>query len=210
MGKITALRANSRRKRISIFVDGSFSFAINKESAVKNHLQVGQELSQNQIEELIQADLARYCFDAALQFLSYRPRSEAEVRQRLYRRSFSADAVDKTIIGLKEQNLIDDTVFAQFWKGNRLAFNPRSQQLIKRELRQKGISAETIDEVVGDLDDETSAYKAGQKKARASSTLDYDEFQRRLSAYLRWRGFNYEIINSVVARLWQEQQTASV
>ncbi len=210
MGRITALRVVGSKKRFNVFIDGSFSFAIDKEVVVGHGLQVGQHLSADQVEELIQANLFQRCFEAALHYLSYRSRSEAEVRQRLYRHGFSDDVVNKTIPELKERKLIDDAAFAQFWKDNRLLFNPRSRRLIKLELRRKGIAAETADEIAGDLDDEISAYEAGLKKAHGLATLDYSEFRRRLFGYLRRRGFSYEVINHVVARLWQEQQTASV
>jgi regulatory protein len=145
-----------------------------------------------------------------LNYLGYRPRSEAEVRQRLHRRGFNDDVVDKVIIGLKERRLIDDVAFAQYWRDNRLSFRPRSRRLIKLELRQKGVAAETANEVVEGLDDESAAYEVGLKKARVLSGLDYREFHRYLSDHLRRRGFDYEIIRSAVARLWQEQQPGSV
>ena len=105
--------------------------------------------------------------------------------------------------------MINDIAFAQYWKDNRLSFNPKSQRLIKRELKQKGIAIETADEAVRDLDDEANAYKAGLKKARVLAASEYNEFRSRLSSYLRWRGFSYEVIDHVSARLWQEQQTSS-
>jgi SOS response regulatory protein OraA/RecX len=77
-------------------------------------------------------------------------------------------------------------------------------------LRQKGVAAETANEVAEDLDDEPAAYEAGLKKARVLSGLDYREFHRHLSDHLRRRGFDYETISSAVARLWQERQSDSV
>lgn len=209
-GMITALRVNDRKKQVSIFIDGSFSFSMGEEVAVTAGLEVGQHLSAEQIEELKKADLSHSCFGAALHYLGYRPRSEAEVRQRLHRRGFNDEVADKVIIGLKERRLIDDVAFAQYWRDNRLSFRPRSRRLIRLELRQKGVATETADNVVEDLDDETAAYEAGLKKARALSGLDYREFHRHLSDHLRRRGFDYENISSAVARLWQERQPDSV
>jgi len=197
-------------KRVNVFVDDSFSCAVDKEVAARAGLQVGQYLSIDQIEELSQADIFQTCFGAALRYLGYRVRSEAEVKQRLFRRGFDDEVVSKVIVALKEQRLIDDLAFAQYWRDNRLTFSPRSRRLIKSELRRKGIAAETADEVIGDLSDEASAYEAGLKKVRALAALDYSKFRHRMLGYLRWRGFSYEVISSVVERLWQEQQTTSI
>lgn len=207
---ITALRVNGRKKQVSIFIDGSFSFSISEEVAATSGLKVGQHLSAEHIDKLKKADLSHNCFGAALNYLGYRPRSEDEVRQRLHRRGFNDEVVDKVVIGLKERGLIDDVAFAQYWRDNRLSFNQRSQRLIKLELRQKGVTAETANDVVENLNDEIAAYEAGLKKARVLANLEYSEFHRRLSGYLRRRGFDYGTIKSVVVRLWQERQAGFV
>ena len=209
MGRITALQVKRSNKRVNVFIDGSFSLALDGDVAARENLQIGRHLSAGQVEKMKQADLLQNCYKAALHYLGYRPRSETEVRQRLRRRSFDADVVDKVITDLKERKLIDDVAFAGYWRDNRLSFKPRSRKLIKLELRQKGIVAEMASEAVKDLDDEFMAYEAGLKKARVLTSLDYSEFRRRLSGYLQRRGFNYEIIKSVIVRLWQERQIGS-
>ena len=208
MARVTALKMDGSKRRFNVFADGSFSFTVDKDVAMQSGLQVGQDLSGDQIENLEQASLLRGCFDAALRYLSHRPRSEAEVRWRLFRHGFGNDVVNGTISKLKERGLIDDVAFAQFWKDNRMLFSPRSRQLIKLELRQKGIDAEIANEMTDDLDEEASAYKAGLKKARLLTFSDYNEYRRYLSGYLRRRGFDYEVISSVIAKLWQERQIA--
>lgn len=205
MGKITALKLTRSNKRVNVFVDGSFSVSLGAEVVARENIKVGQDLSEEQIAKLKQSDLLQSCFDMALHYLSYRPRSEAEVRQRLRRRGFDSQVVDRVLAGLKERGLIDDVAFAQYWRDSRLSFKPRSQRAIELELRQKGVAAETASEVVEDIDDEVVAYQAGLKKARTLSRVDYGEFHRRLFGYLQRRGFSYEVIRSVVVRLWQER-----
>ncbi len=210
MGTITALRSNDAKKQVNVFVDGLFSFSIDDELAVTNRLEVGGHLSADQIEQLKEADLFKGCFDAALHYLSYRPRSENEVKQRLRRRGFDNKVIEEVIFALKERRLIDDVAFSEYWRNNRLSFSPRSGRLIKLELRQKGVAAGTADEVVKDVDDENCVYEAGLRKAGRLSNSDYDDFRRRLFGYLRRRGFNYETVNFAVARLWQEKQGGSL
>jgi regulatory protein len=181
---ITALRLNDKKKHVNIFIDGSFLFSISDEVAATYGIEVGQHLSAEQIDKLQKADLFHKCFGAALNYLSYRPRSEVEVRQRLHRRGFNDDVVDEVIIGLKERKLVDDVAFAQYWRDNRLSFRPRSRRLIKLELRQKGVATEIASEVVEGLDDESAAYEVGLKKARVLSGLDYREFYRYLFDHL--------------------------
>jgi len=146
------------------------------------------------------------CLNAAYNYLSYRPRSEAEIRQYLNRRRFADEVAEKAIAQLREQNLSDDFAFAQFWTENRLSFRPKSKRLIKKELRDKKVAAEIIEQVTRDIDDEEIAYKLGSSRIPALAHLDYPDFYRRLSSYLTYRGFNYEVVKRTAALLWQERE----
>jgi regulatory protein len=147
------------------------------------------------------------CLDVAYRYLSYRPRSEGEIRQQLRRRGFVNEVTEAAIAKLREQNLSDDFAFAQFWKDNRLSFRPKSKRLIKKELRDKKVAAQIIEQVTNDIDDEEIAYKLGSGRLPALTSLDYPDFYRRLSSYLAYRGFNYEVIRDTVTRLWREKET---
>lgn len=206
MGKVTAIRTGrGRGKRVNIFLDGRFAFSLEAEVVLKENLQVGQELSDSQIEALAKSDCFQRCLNAAAHYLSYRPRSEAELRQRLYRRGFDDDSIGAVLKRLKEQGLVDDVAFARFWRDNRQHFSPRSRWLTKLELRQKGVAEDIIEQVLDTVDDDDSAYQAARVKLRSLPQSDYQGFRRRLGEYLRRRGFSYGSINHTVRRVWYEQ-----
>ncbi len=205
MGKITALRVGKGRgKRIKVFLDNKFAFSLEAEVAVKESLQPGQELAASEIEALARSDHFHRCLNAATHYLSYRPRSEFELRERLHRRGFDDDSVEAVLTKLKEQRLVDDIEFAQFWKDNRESFSPRSQWLTKLELRRKGVADDIIDQVTAAIDDDHSAYRVALSKARNLPLSDHQVFRRRLGDYLKRRGFGYGVINHTVERVWQE------
>ena len=210
MRKITALRAGrGQRKRVNVSLDGRFAFSLEAEVAVKEGLQVGQELPAGQIEALARFDRFQRCLNTAAHYLSYRPRSEFEIRERLHQRGFDDDSIAAVLARLKEQGLVDDTAFARFWKDNRESFSPRSQRLTKLELRRKGVASNIIDRIADAIDDEDSAYRAALSKARSLPPADYPSFRRRLGGYLKRRGFSYEVINHTIERLWLEIESGS-
>ncbi len=210
MGKITALRfGRGRRKRVNVSLDGRFAFSLEAEVAIKEGLQVGQELSASQIEALARSDYYHRCLNAAAHYLSYRPRSEFELSERLHQRGFDGDSVEAVLAKLKEQGLVDDMAFAQFWKDNRESFSPRSQWLTKLELRRKGVANNIIDQIADTINDEDSAYRAALSKARSLPLSDYQSFRRRLGDYLKRRGFGYGVINHTIERLWPELESGS-
>ena len=205
MSKITKLTAGkSREKRVNVFLDGKFAFSLLAEVALKEGLQVGQELSDSQVTALAKSDHYHRCFNAAIRFLGYRPRSEAEIRQRLQRHGFDSDCIERVLAQLKEQGLVDDTAFARFWKENRESFSPRSRWLTRLELQRKGLAGGIIEQVADEVDDSDSAYRAALSKARRLSPSDYQDFRRRLGEHLRRRGFGYEVIKHTVERIWKE------
>ena len=205
MSEITGIKAaKTREKRVNVFLDGKLSLRLLAEVALKEGLKVGQELTESQMEALAGLDRYQRCHNAAIRYLAYRPRSEAEIRERLQRRGFDGACMEKTLARLKEQGLVDDTAFARFWKDNRQAFSPRSRRLTKLELQRKGLTGDIIEQVVGELDDSDSAYRAALNRLRRLPATDYQTFRRRLGEYLGRRGFSYSIISETTARVWQE------
>lgn len=205
MSEITGLRAGtSRDKQVRVFLDGRLAFSLQAEAAAHEGLQIGQVLSDSRVEALLKAEQFRRGLDAAMLFLSYRPRSEAEVRKKLKLRGFDDDSVAGVLARLKELGLVDDVAFVRFWKENRETFNPRSQRLTRLELQQKGVDKEIVDQVVDTVDDRDSAYRAACSRASRLPHTDYQAFRRRLGEFLRRRGFSYEVADHTVDQVWQE------
>lgn len=153
---------------------------------------------------MIEADMTERCLEAALRLLGYRPRSRAELKQRLLRRGFPDISIDKVIVALEQKGLVDDVAFARYWTENRLQFRPKSARLINLELKRKGVTPEIASEVTEGLDEETLAYRAGLQRARVFANMTEKEFHNRLYRYLQRRGFGHMVIEPVLRRLWDE------
>jgi len=202
-GVITALKAQRKnRKRVSVYLDGHYAFSLPAIEAAR--LKKGQFLSDEEIEELKSKGEFYKVYNAALRFLSYRPRSEREMRSYLRRKKVSSQLEEAVIEKLKEVGLVDDVAFARFWIENRETFNPSSLHKLRYELLQKGVSEEIISEALKDIDFEESAYRAALKRGRQLQKLEWAAFRKKLGDYLARRGFSYDIIGQVVERVWRE------
>jgi regulatory protein len=207
MSKITELKkGRSRAKRINVYVDDQFALSLTPETAKKTKISVGQELGQAALKELAEKDLRQQCFNAAVRFLGYRPRSESEIKQRLIKHGFDAAIIEKTLTHLQESGFTDDDAFARFWVENREIFSPRSRRLAKMELKRKGLEPEIIEKAVNMIDEKDAAYRAAQKRAPRLAALDYNDFRRRLGQYLGRRGFGYGIIKEITEKAWKEMR----
>jgi regulatory protein len=143
--------------------------------------------------------------DAALRLLSYRARSEAEVRHRLSRR-YPPDAIEKVISSLRDSGQLDDESFSRFWVQNRQQHRPRSQRVIRQELLRLGVSGNLIRETLEGFNEEANAYRAGWKVSQklASRSDSEEQFRQRLGEYLKRRGFGYAVTAETVNQLWRE------
>ncbi len=208
--KITAIETQKKRRaRVNVFVDGHFVISLGKEVAAGAGLRTGKDIDSAVVESLAAADALHSCYLAAANLLSYRPRSESELRQRLARRDFEPGTIDRAISSLKEKGLLDDAAFARFWKESRENFNPRSRRLVVQELRRKGVALETAQQAARALDDDMGALKALQKKMHAYAGTDFATFRRRAGGFLARRGFNYGVIKRALERAWSEQSEQS-
>lgn len=206
MRKITAIEAQKTRpNRVNIHLDGEFAFGLAR--IVAAWLRVGQELSEEKIERLQAEDAHERAFQQAMLFLSYRARSEAEIRKNLRKHEIPEAVIDETIERLRQDGLANDTEFASAWVENRNTFRPRSRRLLAMELRQKGLDDEAIRSAVENLDEEASAYEAAQKRAARFKGLEWNDFRRKLSDFLARRGFSYSVAAPVVTRIWNEMHT---
>jgi len=209
-GTITAIEVQKKNtRRANLYVDGAFVCGVALEVVVQAGLRRGQVLADAEIEQLIANDNFERAYASALRLLSYRPRSESEVRRHLTSKKVAPAVIEQVVERLNTARLLDDAAFAQFWVENRETFNPRGRRLLRRELQQKGVDATTIDAAL-DVDEAESAYLAAQRKVRALAGLDYNTFRRQLGDYLLRRGFDYETVHATVRRLWQEQQANQI
>jgi regulatory protein len=167
-------------------------------------LKVGSYLTAAEIEALQEKGAVEQARQRALRLISRRPRSEGELRKYFERRRVPQAIQDAVIEDLTQSELVDDLAFAKSWVENRNAFRPRGAMALKAELRQKGVSRIAIEEALVGFDEEAAAFKAGQKAVDRYRHLAWAEFRQKLGAYLGRRGFRFDIISSVVDRLWRE------
>jgi regulatory protein len=207
--QITAIEKQRRRQRANIYLDGRYAFSLSLELVAQAGLHEGDALSPQQVDPLRQADLRHQAQQAALRLLAYRPRSEAEMRQRLARRGLPDEVVQETIAHLREQGLLSDAAFARFWVEARDQNSPRGRRLLWQELSAKGIEREIARQAIAVVAEEEAALRAAQKKARHLQGQDYPIFRRRLGDFLLRRGFPYPTVRTTVERLWREGQQGS-
>jgi len=204
---LTVTKLEQQKKnpgRVNVYLNGEFAFGISR--AVAPWLEEGKEISQHHIKELQTQDKVKGAYQRALNFLTYRNRSEKEIQLNLHKHNVSEDHIQLVIEKLRQNSLVSDQDFAQEWVDNRNRFKPRGRKALSVELYQKGISRQIIDDVLMDLDEEELAMRFARQKLPKIKRLEKKAFQEKLYGYLSRRGFSYGISKDIISTLWEEEQ----
>lgn len=198
--RIETQKNNPKRK--SIYLNGKFAFGLDQETLFKHGLRVGDHLTDVKIERILQAEEKRKAREIALNFLSYRPRSEKEISEKLKKKGFNPENIEEVICDLKRVNLLDDHEFACQWIKDRLKNRPRGLALLKQELIKKGIEKEIIKKALDECYPEDGEVKLAseliKKRERRYRDLDKKLARKRMSDFLLRRGFPYVVVKEVL------------
>jgi regulatory protein len=196
--KITKIaRQVKRADRYSIYLDGKYSFSLGEGELLKMGLHSGQELTEQELASFRdESDYGKW-FDKTLNLLSYRMRSEWELRDYLKRKKAPEEFVEKILNKLSINGYVNDEQFAKRWVENRRLLKPTSRRKLSMELKQKRIPSDIIDKVLADDKDQVSEREllrqlVEKKRARYPDKLKFMQ-------YLARQGYNYDDIKSVLS-----------
>jgi regulatory protein len=192
--------------RVNVFVNGRFSFALDASLAARRGLRAGVLLDAAALAELMHEDGAARAYARALHFMSYRARSADEVRTRLQRDEWPDEVIEGVLHRLRQERLLDDAQFAELWVENRSLFRPRGANLLRQELRRKGVEREAIEAVLPDSEEELeNAVAAARRKLRSWERFEPDTRREKALQFLQRRGFRYGVARAAWERLQEEE-----
>ncbi len=202
MPKITKIESQKKRLgRYSVYVDGSYSFALSANDLLALRLYSGQEMTEQELDKVRQSAGGSRAYDQALMFINLRRRSEKEIVDYLRGKGeYGEEVVSSIIERLKSNGLINDAEFAYAWVSDRNLLKPRSQAMLRQELRQKGVSLDVIEQVLRQQGAEfelENVIKVAQKK------LTRFPDQPKLIAYLMRQGFSYQVVKQALEQIGQ-------
>lgn len=143
--------------------------------------------------------------------LSFRPRSEKEVEERLRRKGFTSRIISEVLHCAKEKNLLDDRRFAELFVANRLSRKPKGKFALTRELRDKGVDEDiiqkTLDREFEGLDVREMIKNLAEKRLKRYQREDKQSQYRKTTNFLKRRGFPPSDIYDIVRKLIYHQSS---
>lgn len=188
--------------RLNVYLDDEFAFGISR--YVGAWLTTGKKITNEEIEQLVSHDAREKAFQKALHFISYHPRSENEVLEKLTDLGFSDALIDDVLEELREKNYINDSQFAENWIATRSQSKPRSRKMFGYELRRKQISDAIINQALESAPaDEEMALLLGEKYYRRYMHLDEHTIKTKLKGVLARRAFPFDVIEEVIITIFE-------
>ena len=187
---------------MNVYLDNSFWLGISLDTLGRLGLSNGQEISEEEKVRIeSEAGVERW-YEKMLHYISYRPRTESEVRRKLKEIGAPEEALEQTVDRLRGAGLLDDRRFAALWVEDRDRLRPTGERRLEAELRMKGVESGLIEEVLSARDPElelaqVKSLLSGRWQKEYGLRAD-QKVRRSLTGRLQRRGFNYQAIRQAL------------
>jgi regulatory protein len=151
-------------------------------------------------------DLRRKTFERAIKLLAAKPRSVAELRERLLRGKGANEAVVNTVISrLQEYGYLDDERFAFSYASLKVKQRPVGRRRLERDLKFKKVETEVANEalelVYAETSEEQLIDQAIAKRLRIRGRPKNRDEARKLFDHLLRQGFEFELVSEKIRSL---------
>ena len=135
----------------------------------------------------------------AVKLLAAKPRSIAELRERLLEKDWTDEAAVDAVLGrLREYGYLDDERFAFGYASFAVRQKPVGRQRLQRALAQKQVDRETADEAIAQVFAETPEEelidRAVEKRVRLRGRPTTRQEVKSLFDHLLRQGFSYDLV----------------
>lgn len=212
--QITKLEYQKKDKNfVNVYIDDQFAVSLDANDILRLGLAKGIEIDKDLLTKITETSEFGKMFNAALNFLSYRPRSEWEVRKKLKffiikNKITDLLVMDRVIEKLKKIDQLDDTEFIRWYVDQRRTFRIKGNRAIEYELKKKGVDTKLISLTMSEEDgsdvhsEYKLAYQALLKKFKNENFVKADRRQiLRIQRFLLSRGFEWETVKSLVEKV---------
>ena len=200
---IVALEQTKRRKNWKkCTLDSGEVVEVPVELVLRNGLSVGVVLVEERYNALKSASEIARGKEQALRLLSYRARSEQELKQRMRKSGIRQGSAKAVLHNLTRLHLVDDEEFARKFVHDLINRKPAGEFLLKAELQKKGISDTIIDRVIRQAFEEISPVELARRGmeqwvSRHPRLTASVERQQKIAQFLYQRGFSRSIIDEI-------------
>tara|TARA_B100000902_G_scaffold30576_1_gene36618 strand:- start:67 stop:708 length:642 start_codon:yes stop_codon:yes gene_type:complete len=202
--KVLKIKRSTRyNDRIIITFENKSVLRVPESAFILHPIKIGDSISPTDINKYDEKMRLQEARDAAFRLLSYRMRSEGEIKKRLADKSFMSNEIDATVNNLKKLNYVNDLEFARAFAKEKVKLKNIGPLLLRSELFKHYIETALIDRIIQEIYDKydihTLIEKHLEKKSINKGSPLENAIKKKLDNYLRRKGFSWGQINVVYA-----------
>ena len=189
-----------RRGLTQLFLDGEAAVKLDTQVFLQSGLKPGDQVSDQELFELIQASDARRAQEKALYLLEYRNYSKRELTEKIARTAASREAAQAAAGRMEELGLIDDRRFGEDYARELFSRKGYGARRAAQELRRKGLDQELVQELVEKYG---SPEQSGENIRRVLEKKypgwrEDEKVRRRAFAALQRLGYSYQEVREAM------------
>ena len=154
-------------------------------------------------KELTPEERMQKCFDHAVKYLAISPRSEKEVKEKLYEKGYHRNEVDEAIDRCKGYRYIDDEAYTRSFV-DYYSHRMGRKMMAYKLTNDKGVDQTLVSNMIADLvSDDAETKKCvdmASKYVKKKRIWDKKDLQK-VGAYLFTKGFEWNIINGALSQV---------
>ncbi|MCL0319176.1 RecX family transcriptional regulator [Apilactobacillus xinyiensis] len=144
LNKITKIVSQKRKGRFNVFINDKYAFPISEEVMIKYRIFKGTEIDDELKNKLLAEDNKSKLYDKAINYLSYKLRTEYEIKQFLKKSTDDEDQINSIMDKLLEQKLLGDQNYADSFVRTELRKHDKGPNDIFNKLKFNHIDEEKI------------------------------------------------------------------
>jgi len=194
-------------RNVIIHFDNNEVLFISVDIFYKSGLRKNDDISDDRFSSLIKDNRIFHIKQRAFRYLGRRQHSISELRIKLKQKGYETELINDVLDDLKQKNYLDDTKFANMFVEEKIKLKLWGEQKLRSELIKKGIKTEIISDVlrniISDEDKLNNAMTVAEKKydTLRNRNVENDVIKSKLIAFLKSRGYNYDVIKEVCDEL---------
>lgn len=204
MKKISKIKKINNKYTIILSDNSSLSFY--SDTLIKYNLLKPREISDKELEEVINYNNYIEAYNKALTYISYKQRTKKEIKDKLC--NYSIDVIDKVIKKLDELCLLDEKKYIEAFINDQINLGNKGPFYIKKELKKLNINIDCIDEILNNIKDDVwikKVKKIVDKKINTNKKLPKERLLLKIKKDLILLGYSKNIIDKVLSNITIEE-----
>ncbi|WP_414053292.1 recombination regulator RecX [Macrococcus equi] len=201
--KITRIEVQKNNKeRFNLYINGEFFAGIDAATYVHFNLKKDLIVTDQMLREIAEYDGYRVAINKAIQYLSYKKRTEKEVRNYLMKLEVNTEAIDKSIDYCKQNGYINHADYCMSLMNTMLNTTDKGPVIFAQKLKELGIEQKLIEQYTAQY--ESLITEERIEKIAAKITKKYEKkqsrrmIQQKIMQTLIQKGYNLDIANDAL------------